>query len=61
MRPEPHKLHLAAMRRATADARLAAGEIDTREWLAAVRHTPERTRDATRELLREIRREVRRG
>ena len=38
MRPEPHKLHLAAMRRAIADVRLAAGEIDTRAWLATVPH-----------------------
>jgi len=59
--PEPHHLHLAAMRHSVADARLAAGDLDTRGWIAAVRHTPERTRDATRELLREIRREVRRG
>lgn len=49
------------VRDSVADARLAAGDLDTRGWIAAVRHTPARTRDATRALLREIRREVRRG
>lgn len=64
MRPEPHKLHLAAMRRAIADVRLAAGEIDTRAWLATVPHLappPAKPRDATAELLREIRKGARRG
>jgi hypothetical protein len=64
MKPEPHKLHLDAMRRAIADVRLAAGEIDTRAWLATVPHRappPAKPRDATAELLREIRKAVLRG
>ena len=64
MKPEPHKLHLDEMRRAIADVQLAAGEIDTRAWLATVPHLappPAKPRDATAELLREIRKEVRRG
>lgn len=62
MRPEPHKLHLDAMRRAIADVRLAAGEIDTRAWLVArLAPPPAKPRDATAELLREIRKAVLRG
>ena len=35
---EPHHAHLAEMRRAVADVRYAAKEIDTRAWLATVPH-----------------------
>lgn len=63
-RIEPHHAHLAEMRRAVADVRYAAKEIDTRTWLATVPHLappPVKPRDATAELLREIRKAARRG
>lgn len=63
-RIEPHHAHLAEMRRAVADVRYAAKEIDTRAWLATLEHLappPVKPRDATSELLREIQKAVRRG